>query len=144
MFLGLYCHLNSLASLLVSSRYIPSSAHSPILLELEHSSTYWAGVIRTCTVYTCFTNLVFPSHSTPPYSSLGTTTFNRIHLLTLLIVSRCQSARIASILPKQAFTRSCYSCYGAPQEHSFGISTPTYMYAGLRSVVHLLSPLPFE
>ena len=74
---------------------IPSSALSTVLLVVcEHPSAFLVAVI--CAVSSCFTDFVFHSHTSLAYSSLGTITFIRIHIL---IVSKCESVRIASILP---------------------------------------------
>ena len=75
-----------------------------LLLILYYSSclsilvVFLAAVI--CSVFSCSsccTNFAFPSHTPPAYSNFGTTTFIRIHLL--ILVSRCGSVSIASILP---------------------------------------------
>ena len=97
MFLTFYCHFNFLTSLFVLSGYIPSSALDIVLLVvLEHPSTFLDSVI--CTDFQLFYQLrAFPSHVSPAYSSFGTITLIRIHIL--ILVSRCESGRIASILP---------------------------------------------
>ena len=61
-----------------------------------------------------------------PYSSFGTITFLRIHLL--ILVSGCDSLRITSILPICAlpFSITLFMC--APHEPFFYISTPRYVY----------------
>ena len=88
-------HFKFLVSLCVSSGYIPSSALDNILVvALEHLGTILPAVL--CTVSYRSTNLVFPFYSPPEYSIFGTITFIRIHLL--ILVSRCESVKIASIL----------------------------------------------
>ena len=63
--------------------YIPIPALSTVLLVvLEHPGTFLAAVV--CTVSSCLTNFAFPSHSSPAYSSFGTITLIRIHLLILV------------------------------------------------------------
>ena len=94
-----------------------------LLVVLEHPSTFLAAVI--CTSSSCFTNLVFSSH-TPTCSSFGTITFIRIH--RLILVSRCESVRIASILPKCALPFPIAFAMCASQDHSFDISTSRYVY----------------
>ena len=60
----LYCQFNFLTSLVVFSGYIPSYAHNTALLVVvDHASIFLAAVI--CTVSSCFTNFVFPSHTSP-------------------------------------------------------------------------------
>ena len=79
-FLTLQCYFNFLVTLFVLSGYTPSSALNTVLLViLEHLVIFVAAVI--CTVSACFTNFAFPSHTSPAYSSFGTITFIRIHLL---------------------------------------------------------------
>ena len=99
MFLSLCCRFNFLISLFVLNGYLPSSALSAVVLVvLEHHRSFLACVV--CTVSNCFTSFAFPSHHTPrPYSSSGAFPFIRIHVVIQLIVSRCESVRIASILP---------------------------------------------
>ena len=66
-------------------------------------------VVVVCTVSNCFTNFVLPSHTSTVCSSFCNVTFIMIHLLAL--VSRCESARIASILPTCVlYTLSHYFC----------------------------------
>ena len=86
IFFTLYCHIN-----FVTSLFVFKWVHSQFLLVvLEHPSTFLAAAI--CTVSSCFTNCAFPSHTSPAYSSFGTITFIRIHLLVL--VTRCESVKI--------------------------------------------------
>ena len=92
---------------LFSSGYIPTSSLNTVLLVvLEHPSIFLAAVI--CTVFQLFSNFAFPSHTSPAYSSFGTITFIKIHILILL--SRCESVRIASTLPTCDLPFS-YCCY---------------------------------
>ena len=78
-----------------------------------------------CTVSSCFI-FAFPSHTSPAHSSFGTITFSRLHLL--ILVSRCESIRIASILPTCALPCPITFATCASHEHSFEISTPRYVY----------------
>ena len=83
-------------SRLVLGGYTPNSVVDTVLLdELEHPSTFLAVVV--CTVSSCFTNFAFSSRTSPAYSCFGTITFIRKHIL--ILVSRFESVRIASILP---------------------------------------------
>ena len=80
---------------LVLSEYIPNYALNIVLLSVfEHPSIFFAAVIGTGSNF--FTSFTFPSH-TSAYSSFDTITFIRIHIL--ILVSRCESLRITSILP---------------------------------------------
>ena len=87
--------------LFVLSECIPSSDHNIVLQVLGLLRTFSAAVIST--VSNCCTSFAFPSHSSPAYFSFGTITFIRIHLLILLRVSRWESVRITSILPRCVF-----------------------------------------
>ena len=97
-----------------------------LLVLLEYpQGTSLAAVI--CTVSCCFTNFAFPSLTSPAYSSFGTFTFFiRLHLL--ILVSRCDSVRIAPVLPKCALPFPSAFGMCASQEQAFEISTPRYVY----------------
>ena len=83
LFLTIYCHL-TLSRLYVSSGHIPNSALNTILLVvLEHLGIFLAAVV--CTVASCFLRASTLSHSPGQ------------HLL--ILGSRCEPVRIASILP---------------------------------------------
>ena len=115
---------------LFASGHISSSALDIVLLVvLEHPSTLLAAVFGT--VSSCFTNFVFPSHTSPAYSSFGTITLIRIHLL---LASRCESVRIASILP----TLSYHVCSCVHPKSILLRYLRQGTYIGLRSVIHLL------
>ena len=123
-----------LKSLLVLSGYILSSALSSMLLVvLEHrvNSTFLSAVI--CTVSSSSTKFAFPSHTCPAYFSFGTITFRRRRIL--ILVSRCESDRIAFVLPTCAVPFPITFAMCASHEQSFEISAP---YTGLQSVIHLL------
>ena len=129
-----YCHFNFLTSPFVSSGYTPSSALITVsLVVLEHPSIFLAHVTRA--VSSCFTNFAFPSHTPPAYSSFGTVTVIEIHIL--IQVSRCESARIESILPTR-FTLSYYFSLCVHPKSSPLRSLRQSTYTGLRSVGHLL------
>ena len=140
MFLALCCHFSFLTSLFVLRGCIHISVLSTVLLVvLEHPSTFLGAVI--CTVSGCFTNFAFPSHIPPAYSSFDTTTFIRIHVL--ILVSRCESDRIASILPTCAVPFPVTFCY---------VCIPRAVFRDIYAKVCMLvcdrqfifSPLPFE
>ena len=128
IFFTLYCHFNFLTSLFVSSGYIPGSLNIVLLVVLEHPlSIFLAAVI--CIVFCCFrTDFAFPSYTSPAYFNFGTITLIRLHLP--ILVSRCRSVRIASILSAYvssfpiAFAMCAYLVQGT--------------FTGLRSVVHPL------
>ena len=125
IFFTFYCHFNLLASLFVLSGYIPSSAlNTVILVVFEHPSTFLAAVIYT--VSSCSTNFAFPSHTTRSYSHFGAITLIIIHIL--ILVPRCGSVRIASILPTCYLPFPITFAMCASQEQSFEISTPRYVY----------------
>ena len=67
-------------------------------------------------------DFVYSSHTSPAYSSFGTIALIRMHLL--IVVSRCESVRIASIFPTcyLSFPINCAVC--ASQDQYFDISTP--------------------
>ena len=121
-----FCYSFPYSSIRYLSGYIPSSALNPFRTAVplwgqtsQFSSTlspkrdcgskrtvvfvlelriFLAAVI--CTVSNYCTNFAFPSHTSPAYSSFGAVTFTRMHLLILLLIiaSRCESVRTASIL----------------------------------------------
>ena len=91
------------------SRCIPNSALNTVLLVvLEHPSTFLP-VVAICTVSSSFTNFAFRSHTSPAYSSYCTVIFIGIHIL--ILVSRCKSGRIVSIMSTCTFTLSYYVRY---------------------------------
>ena len=73
-----------------------------------------------------FYELSLPSHTPPTYSNFGAVTLIRIHIL--ILVSRCGSVRIASILPNCGLPFPITFAMCASQEQSFEISTPRYVY----------------
>ena len=82
-----------------------------------------------CTVSSCFTtDFAFPSH-TSAYSCFGTTALITIHLF--ILVSRCESVSIASILPACAFPFPTAFAMYASQEQSCEISAPRYVYRSI-------------
>ena len=108
-------------------------SHVPIRLEWVHSQSCYRycctiNTRRTCiflgavicTVSSCY-QIPLPFHTSPAYSSFGTITFIRIHFF--ILVSRCESVRIASILPFPITFDVC-----ASQEQYFDICTPRYVY----------------
>ena len=94
---------------------IPVLALKTILLVVpEHLGIFHAVV--TCTYSSCLTKFAFPTHTPPDpvYSSLGVIAFIKIHILILLIVSRCESATTAgshSSCLHVCFTLSYYFLY---------------------------------
>ena len=99
----------------------------------EHPSTFFAAAI--CSAPSCFTSFAFPSY-TCAYSSFGTITFIRIR--PLILVSRCESVRIASILPTTcASPFPTYFAMCIPIQSSILRSLRRGTYTGLRSVIHL-------
>ena len=65
---------------------------------------YYFAAAAICVVSSCFTTFALPSRISRAYSSFGTITSIRIDLLSVIIlVPRCESVRIASILPTCAF-----------------------------------------
>ena len=130
-------------SLFVLSGYIPSSSLNTVLrVVLEHpiNSTFLAAVV--CTVSSCFTNFAFPSHTCPAYSSFGTIAFIKIHIL--ILVSRCESVRIASILPTCVLPfptyHFCYVCI--PRAFFLDLYAKVRMTVCDRQLIFSL--LPFE
>ena len=139
--LALYCHFNFLTYLVVLSRYLLSCVLSTctwkyiLLVVLGHPNTCLVAVV--CTVSSCSTNFAFSSH-TSACSSFGTITFIRIHIL--ILVSRCESVRIGSILPTFALPVPIYFLCVQPKS-SLLRSLRQGAYSGIRSVIN---PLPFE
>ena len=101
MFHILDCHSRCLTSLPVLSGWIPTSVLDAVLpVVLEHPRTFWVAAI--CTASSCFTNFALPSHYSPAYSTLGSTTLVRIFTVDTyyyFLASICGSVRIAFILP---------------------------------------------
>ena len=126
-------------SYLFLSGCIPSPALNTLLLVvLEHPSTFSAAVIRT--VSTCLTDFAFSSHASPAHSSFGTITFIRKYIL--ILVPRCESVTIASILPTGALPFSTAPAMGV----QYPKSSPLRFlhggtYFGLQSVLNLLGCL---
>ena len=94
-----------------------------------------------CIVSNCFTSFSFPSHTSPVYSSFGTIhiTFIRVHLL--ILVSRCEFVRIASISPTcgLSFPTTFAIIICVSQEQYFNIPTRQGIaYTGLRSAIYFL------
>ena len=130
----LYCRFNFLACLFVLCGYIPSSALDTVLLVvLEHPSMCLAAV--TCTVSSCFTNFAFPSHSSPAYSNLGTTTLIRIHILILVSSAGLLGSHPSCLLVIYPFLLLSLCVHS---KSSLLRSLRQSMYVGLRLVVHLL------
>ena len=133
IFFTSYCHFNFFTSLFVLSGYRPSSALDIVLLVLEHPSIFLAAAI--CTVSSCFTNFAFPSYTTPAYPHFGTIILMKVHIS--ILVSRCESVEIASILP------TCDLPFPITFATVYPKSSPLRSlrqgtYTGLRSLVHLL------
>ena len=86
-----------------------------------------------CSVSSSFTNFPFPSH-TSASSSLGNCHIHQdIYLnprvkVMVILVSRCESVRIASVLPTRVLPFPITFAMCASQEQSFEISTPGYVY----------------
>ena len=116
MFLTLYCKFNFLTCLLFSSGYI----HFPVLIIVLY---YLAAA--ACTVPSCFTSFVFPSH-TLAYSSFGNITLIRKHIL--ILVPTFESVRIASILPTCALPFPISFALCASPEQNLDAPTPRYVY----------------
>ena len=111
MLLTQYCYFNFLTSILF---YVGTF---PVLLLILYYSSYVSILAAAiCTVSSCFTDLAFPSHSSPAYPSFGTIILIRKHPLILL--SRCGSVRITSILRTCAFYLLQLVSLCASQEHS--------------------------
>ena len=122
----------------VLSGYIPSSAinsalNTVLLVVLEHPSIFLASAI--CTASSCLTNFAFPSHISPAYSNFGTITLVRIHLL--ILVSRCESVRIASCL-LVIYPFLLLSLWIVHPKSSPLRPLRQGRYTGLRPVAHLL------
>ena len=135
----LYFAISTFSLLYFLNGYISSSALNTVLLVArEHLVFFLAAVIRT--VSNCYTNFAFPSRDSPAYFSFGTVTIIWIHLSILLIVSRCESVRIASILPTCAslFPTALLCVY---PENTMLRSLREGTHTGLRSVI---SPFPTE
>ena len=90
-----------------------------LLVVIEHPSPFLFGVI--CTVSSCCTNLALPSHSSHAYSSFGTITFTRIHILILVMLWVCwDRIHLAYVWFPFLLLLLCV--------HSFEISAPRYVY----------------
>ena len=138
---SLLCIVISTSSRLLfdSSGYITrSSLHTVLLVVFQHPSTFFS----CCHPYRF--QLFYGLGSLPILLlhkySCGTTRFIRTHIL--ILVSRCESGRIASILPTCAlpFTITFAVC---ASESSLLRSPRQGMYIGLRSVIHPTSTRMF-
>ena len=132
----MYFILPFLTSLFVLSGYMPSSTLNTVLLvALEHPSIFLAALI--CTVSSCFTNFAFPFYTSPAYTNFGTIILTTMHIL--ILVSRCESVRMASILPTCGllFPITVLSPCVHPKSSPLR-SLRQGTYTGLRSVGNLL------
>lgn len=140
MFLTFHCPSDLLVSVFVFGGYNPNAALKVVLLVVfEHLCTFIAAII--CTVFSCYTNFVFPSHSFSAYSSSGTITFIRIYLS--ILVSTCESLRIMSVLPICALPSPTTLSTCASQETGFYITTPRFVHwftSGNFTVFLFISP----
>ena len=98
---SIHIEISTLSRLFVSSGYsLSSDLCIVILVVFEHLRAFTC--CHLCTAFSCCcANFVLPSHNFPAHCRSGTITLIIMH--TLILVSMCQSVRIASILTTCAF-----------------------------------------